>query len=251
MFKYLRKFEKGQALSEYVATFPIAVAVGIVVGAAFGPSLTGVYQQVVDSFDAPAAECEPAPSATTLATPGGHEIEVVEHTVTDNQTTVTYRVKSTNNPSISHWTLAMSESAWNNVINKSELNAELPQWGTDPTTSVTGIKFDRGYETADAGGSDGGDAGGNNGNNGNNGNGNASTISMMSTRSNSLVFAPYYAPDAQLITDERTITMVFAGTYELAEEQVAIKAGNNSYTATVATPVLADGSSAATPTDCE
>ena len=80
MFEKMRQLEKGQALLEYVATFPASIMVGIVVGAALGPGVSNVYRQVLVGFEREVVvDCEP-PSANTFATPGGHEIEVVDNT---------------------------------------------------------------------------------------------------------------------------------------------------------------------------
>ncbi len=210
MFEKMRKMEKGQALLEYVATFPAAIMVGIVVGAAMGPGLVNMYQRVVLTFEEEVV-CETT-TPPTKSYPGGHEIEVVDHNYDGAETTVTYRVKSTNNPSISHWVLGLSEDAYDDLISISEGNTEF---GTDPTSGTTGLKFDTGYETASN-------------------IQNPTDIRMMS--GTTLAFAPYNAPQQQLITDEREITMVFSGEYDLVEEKVSIKAGPNVYYETMAVP---------------
>lgn len=239
-FHKVRELEKGQALSEYSATFPLMILVGVVLGGAMGPGLVNAYQEIVNSFKTcPTAEVS-EPEGKTTAELGEHTIElVVNYYDEETDTThVSYKVTSGGDPSISHWVLGLPEGA--EIDNWGDFADEQPSWvENDPSApngeGISGLKFDKGYEST------GDNGGGNPGNdkekdNPGRGRNEASTLSL--TNGYTLTFSPYYETQQQeLITDSRTIGLILVGAYDFIETEVAVKAGGDYYTTTILAPM--------------
>jgi len=76
---------------------------------------------------------------------GNHDITFDSHTFDGTYSTWTYRVTSGSDPSLSHWVLTWcNEGA---LIGCSEYCDYVTD---DPTTGLTGIKFDKGYDDGDS-----------------------------------------------------------------------------------------------------
>jgi len=89
----------------------------------------------------------PAASPPVMAVSiGSHNITFVSHTYnsTTNISTWTYNVTSGSSPSLSHWVI--SWCGGNSTIVDASENRE---YGPDPTTEITGIKFEDGYGDGD------------------------------------------------------------------------------------------------------
>ena len=73
-----------------------------------------------------------------------HTIELVTNTYDEvnDQTTVGYKVTNGCDPDISHWVLGIPKGIADKIVAYSE---EPEKWGYDPTTGLTGLKFDREY----------------------------------------------------------------------------------------------------------
>jgi hypothetical protein len=236
------KPERGQALAEYVVLFPIAIAILLVAGTltdmiidSFSRTTVGLETRHVVSCE----QDEPAEKeGPTHADLDCHTIDLVSDYTADGKTYISYKVSSNCDPSISHWTLAMSSDVFALV----EGASEMYEYGTDPTTGVTGIKFDTGYESdGDSGkppkddGDDGDKGKGkppkDDGDDGDKGKGKPpkKTRSTLPERSNLL------SPSS---SDTRTVLITLAGTVEWDEQIVAIKAGTHTYYSTISAPIV-------------
>lgn len=234
----MRKLEKGQAFAEYGILLPVGVMVGIVAAGALGVILQGTYGDIVDAVEIEkVVNCE-APTTEEVEGPteanmGSHNITLTSHVYNPetNTTTVSYTVTSGGDPSISHWVLGMSDDV--DIVDMPA--SELPSWvENDPSApngeGISGLKFDAGYE------SEGGEGGGNTGNTNNGGgNGKGGKKSIMMTGMRDMLLAPTFGEE--LITDSRTITLHLMGQYDFYDSEVAIKAGQEYYTGTIAAPV--------------
>jgi hypothetical protein len=152
--KKWQKLESGQALMEYWPAIPASIMVMISAGLIVS-FLRGSFGQTVDILTVSDIEvCEENEEDKT----GPETIVVDRHTIifvgdvydpeTDT-TTVTYRVTSEPGPDLSHWVLSIPKGIADKITDVSE------QWGwtdADPTTGVSGIKFDTGYEGSGGGG---------------------------------------------------------------------------------------------------
>jgi hypothetical protein len=155
---------------------------------------------------------------------GGHRIEVTSsvYDPDTDRTTVTFRVSSGDQPSISHWVLGIDEATADKIISSSEAYGN---WGTDPTTGKIGIKFDTGYE---GGGGGGGNGGGNDG-----GNPNHSRINRSP-----------YRPMWNVYVEERDIALTLSGYVDFVEYvEVTTKAGSDQVSTGYVTIPTAGGDS--------
>ena len=74
---------------------------------------------------------------------GTHDITFVSHTTDGAGNSIwTYTVTSGSSPSLSHWSIEFCGEAAD-ILEASEDDWE---YGTDPHTGITGIKFDEGYD---------------------------------------------------------------------------------------------------------
>lgn len=148
--KKWHKLESGQALMEYWPTIPAAIMIiisaGLVVSFLRGGfsqtaevltrSSAGVDYEVCETTD----EQEIGPSETVVGT---HLIEYIGSNFDGTNTTVVYRVTSSEAQALSHWVLGIPKAVADNIIDASEQYA----WtDNDPKTGAVGIKFDTGYD---------------------------------------------------------------------------------------------------------
>ena len=206
-----RKFERGQALAEYVVTVPVGIAILIVAGLIVG-FLTTSFEQTADGLEP--TQCnqdnsndndKEGPGTATLSC---HTIELISdvYNADTNTTTVGYRVTSACDPSISHWTLALPSS----VISKIQSSSEAYEVGTDPTTGLTGIKFDTGYESGGGG----------------KGRGHASATDIVLVSSN----------HGTRHEEVRDVFLTMGGYFEWDYTDLGVKAGTETYTSVISAP---------------
>jgi len=142
---------------------------------------------------------------------GNHEVRLTSHVYNpgDNTTTITYRVTSGSQPSISHWVLGVPPSVRDDIISVSE---QYEWTDNDPRTGIAGLKFDTGYETANLGNT------------------------MLTSFSGRTLLSI----DGGLVDQvSRDITLLVSGQYEFSESEitVSLKAGGDVYTSTIAAPI--------------
>jgi hypothetical protein len=226
-----RKLESGQALAEYVVTVPIGVAILIVSGLIVG-FLTDSFQTTADGLTPSAYQCNEDDSSDEqhegprTAQLSCHTIELISEVYDANTdtTTVGYRVTSVCDPSISYWTLAIPSS----VASKIQSASEQYSYGKDPTTGVTGVKFDTGYESG--GGS--GDNGGNGGNGGNGSNGNGNGRGKASLTDIVLVSSNHGTHNEEV----RDVFLTLGGYFQWDITEVTVKAGQEVSYSTISAP---------------
>lgn len=213
-----RKLERGQALAEYVVTVPIGVAILIVAGLIVG-FLTDSFEETADGLQPDTYQCNEDDSndedneGPRTAQLSCHTIELISEVYDPNTdtTTVGYRVTSACDPSISHWTLALPSS----VASKIRSSSEAYEYGTDPTTGVTGIKFDTGYES-------GSDEGGGKGK----GRGRASATDIVLVSSN----------HGTHNEEVRDVFLTMGGYFQWDITEVAIKNGTETHYSVISAP---------------
>jgi hypothetical protein len=205
------RLQRGQALSEYIPTFPAAIM--IMIGASL---ITGIlidsFQKTVDiltpGYGLPCeAEDTSHDEGPLVAHLGPHVIELTARVYdpATNTTSVTYKVSSADSPAISHWTLAITKAVADNIIDQSE-----PWVWTDPDpfTGTAGIKFDRGYEFR---------GGGRQSNNG----------GIVLASFNPAV--PNFVEEEEYHYVSREITLLISGQYDWGATEVSVKAGQETY----------------------
>lgn len=203
------RLQRGQALVEYWATLPAAVAI-MFSAALIATNLNSIFLKTANGLD---RYCQS--TFTDMVAP------VFQHTIESsaysydpqtNRTTVAYTVTSGTQPSISHWVLGIPKAVANRVLQTSEA------WSwteSDPTTGAKGMKFDIGYNPT--GGTETGKGGKGNGKN-----------------SNKI----FIGPMLQTATEERVISITLEGPYQFGALSVTIKAGNTQVgSGTVSGPV--------------
>lgn len=210
----LHRMQRGQAMAEYMALYPAAIMI-IISASLIAGFVIKSLNRTVEAFNPVGIVCEAQEDAPddvegpTVAMLGDHTIQLTAavYNEADNTTTVTYRVTSGTQPSISHWTLAMPEFIAENIIDVSE---QYASWAMDPTTGVAGIKFDTGYEVPGGGGKGG----------------KKSKLIMTSAPRS---FAK--ADEDPITTVSRDITLLVSGHYNWGPLETAVKAGTEvSYT---------------------
>jgi hypothetical protein len=133
----------------------------------------------------------------------------------NDRTTVAYEVTSGCDPAISHWTLGLPDGLRDKVLSTSEAY----EWGVDPNTGVSGIKFDTGYDVGGGGG-------------GGKGKGKAmGGVMLASFNRNSASTLP-----APVTMDSRTVLITLSGYYDWSLTEVAIKAGTEIYHSVITAP---------------
>ena len=208
-----RKLERGQALAEYVVTVPVGIAILIVSGLIVG-FLTSSFEETADGLQPDPYECNQNDSndedneGPRTAQLSCHTIELISDVYDANTdtTTVGYRVTSACDPSISHWTLALPSS----VASKIQSASEMYEVGTDPTTGLTGIKFDTGYESGGGG----------------KGRGRASTTDIVLVSSN----------HGTRHEEVRDVFLTMGGYFEWNYTDLGVKAGTETYTSVISAP---------------
>jgi hypothetical protein len=217
------RLQRGQALSEYIPTFPAAIM--IMIGASL---ITGIlidsFQRTVDiltpGYGLPCeAEDTSHDEGPLVAHLGPHKIELTARVYdpVSNTTSVTYKVSSADQPSISHWTLAIPRSIFDNIIEVSENNWSWTD--ADPWTGTAGIKFDDGYEHT-GGGGPGGPPGGRPPGQSNNG-------GIVLASFNPAV--PNFVEQEEYHYVSREVTLLISGQYEWGPTEVSVKAGQETY----------------------
>ena len=212
-----RKF-KGQALAEYVVTLPVGIAILIMASALTG-FLNTSFQDTADGLQPSAYQCNEDDSndenheGSRSTTVGCHTIELISevYDADTDTTTVGYRVTSVCDPSISHWALALPSA----VASKIQDASEPYSFGVDPTTGVTGVKFDKGYESS-------GDSGGKG-----KGKSKASTADIILVSGNHSTFNE---------TDSRDVFLTLGGYFTWDITEVAVKSGTESDYSTITAP---------------
>jgi hypothetical protein len=204
-----RKFHRGQAMAEYHVFIPAAILVALLAGAISG-FLIDSFETTKDGLQPETENCEEGdPGTNENDSQGPLSAQMSGHTITltgkvyneaTNTTTLTYRVRSNGNPSISHWIIAMPSEVTSKIVRTSE-RYEI---GSDPRTGVTGLKFDTGYAT--------------------NTNDNSGYALVSTNRQPRMV-------------ETRDIMILLTGDFDWEAKTVAIKAGQNVYTSTITTPV--------------
>jgi hypothetical protein len=236
--KWIRR-QRGQAMAEYQTLIPIGVMIAITAGLITG-FLGDSFKKTIGGLETRGIECEAAApednQGPTLATMGNHTIRLTAsvYNPEDDTTTVTYTVTSGASPSISHWVLGLPQVVADNILEVSEQH----EWtDADPTTGTRGIKFDTGYEVG--GGGSGGGGGGHSGGKG--GGKSALNSGIVLTSSTVRVyrgsFAAVYSAD-EFDTVSREITLLISGNYDWGTADTSIKAGTDTYTSTIRTPIV-------------
>jgi hypothetical protein len=244
------RLQRGQAMMEYWPAIPIAIAIMISAGA-LAQMLSGAFLSTADALNRSGMGVEVC-NDTVENTDGPDNVVMDDHKIetcsnvydpeTDT-TTFCFTVTTGCSPSISHWTLGLPKAVADKLIDSSEA---YENWGTDPTTGVTGIKFDTGYECDASSEEEGG--------------------KEKPPKGGKKVFAP--VGDPRLVSrvgtnpvmqiampatgDSRDIFMVLSGQYEWEPVEVAVKAGTETYVSTIsapAAPVTEETAPAPDPTD--
>lgn len=227
---HFRNAQRGQAMAEYMTLVPAAIM--IMIGASLVAGfVVNSLNKTVDAFSPVGIVCEATERPASQEGPvvamlGDHSVELTAsvYNPSDNTTTITYRVTSGPKPSISHWVLALPEFVYDNLLESSEGNYS---WGTDPTTGVTGIKYDTGYEVEGGGG--GGAPGGGKG-------GGKKSKALITNEFTS--YAKFNASDDEAIaTVSRDITLLVSGQYNWGPLEVTVKAGQEVHYSTISAPI--------------
>jgi hypothetical protein len=236
--KQRSRFQRGQALAEYMPLIPAAIMVLIGAGMV-GRMLVQWFAHTVVVFDRYGLACEilevdPPPASqdgSIVAYIDDHKIELKANVYdpATNTTTVTYRVTSGEQPSISHWTLGIPFEVYANIIEISEGQTTF----VDPDHSnfeEHGLKFDKGYEGGGGGGG-GNPHGGPPGQQGFN-NGGIVLASFSSPVLTSTV--QYDMEDYEGVA--RDIVILIDGEYNFYSGDVYVKAGPSTLSGTISMP---------------
>lgn len=223
-------WERGQAMMEYAVLFPMAIGILIIAGSV-GFANRMMYTDIVNAFVQPGIEetCEPIDEGPTVANLGDHRVEfcgAVYNGATD-VTTITYCVQNGGDPSISHWVLGVDSDFARAIISTSEQS----EYGYDPTTGITGLKFDTGYESSGGGG-------------GNDNPGRGRGHASLPTARDLAAMKSFDLGNMNLNDDvwdyeatARDILIMVTGQWDADEGTVTIKAGGETYYNTIRLPV--------------
>ncbi len=238
------KYQRGQALSEYVVLIPAAIMIVIGASLVTGFIVTSLGKSVgaLQPYGVEVCDLQPEiqpelREGPTYVQAGDHSIELssVVYNPADDTTTIVYTVTSGPKPSISHWTLGLPQEVADNILETSE---KAEDYGTDPTTSVTGVKFDTGYEVAGGGGNGGNGGGsgeddadtGGNGNGNGNGNGKGNKKVMEVVRR-------YVPANEEINTVSRDVILLVSGQYDFGPIETAVKAGQDVHIVSISAPI--------------
>jgi hypothetical protein len=229
------KWQRGQALMEYWPTIPVGVMVMLAAGAISQfvistiLTTTEVFQPSGDLNPCEVVEEEETDEGPEYAQLDCHSVQLVgrNYDEENEQTTAAYKVVSGCDPAISHWTLGIPPGIAAKIISTSEPYG----FGIDPTTGVTGIKFDRGYD--DGGGEEeeedeedeGGPPGGGPPGGGPPGHGASFLVLVDAARS-----ANAY--------ESRTVLVTFSGYFDWGTTEVAVKYGTKTYHSVITAPAV-------------
>jgi hypothetical protein len=218
------KWQSGQAMAEYWVTIPGSIMI-MLAAAALVQFITGGLLRTWEGLTPNGGlDCEVQPEeedeGPEYAQLGCHSVQLVAryYDSETDRTTVAYEVTSGCDPAISHWTLGLPDGLRDKVLSTSEAY----EWGVDPNTGVSGIKFDTGY---DVGGGGGGGGGGK-------GKGKAMGGVMLASFNRGSA-SPLSAP---VTMDSRTVLITLSGYYDWTLTEVAIKAGTEVYHSVITAP---------------
>lgn len=207
------RLQRGQALVEYWAVLPAAVAI-IFTASLVVSYLNNAFLQTVNGLD---RYCTTQTQFADINAPiFQHSIEsaAASYDPATNRTTVAYIVTSGTQPAISHWVLGMPKGVADHILQASESWVWM---NSDPTTSAMGVKFDTGYNPT-----------GGTGTGSNMGGGNKKSSDKIRVLS----------PMLQTATEVRVVTITLEGPYEFGNMTVTLKAGNTQIgTGTVSGPI--------------
>ena len=203
------KWQRGQALMEYWPTIPASIII-MLMASGIATWFNKSILQTVDYLNPTDLRCEEpvdeeeGPDTAYLDC---HTIELVTNTYDEvnDQTTVGYKVTNGCDPDISHWVLGFPPG----LVDKIVASSEKYEYGTDPNTGVTGLKFDTPYGT---------------------GKPSKETHSL-----NGLMLASRSLTPST--SDSRTVLLTLAGHYDWSITEVTIKAGTETYHSTITAPV--------------
>lgn len=206
------RWQRGQAMSEYWPTIPGSIAV-MVVASLIVQFLNGAFMRTVVDLERANLHCDLSGEEDTsdhLLGPlvvelGDHTIELVAavYDPETDRTTVTYHVTSGPSPSISHWVLALPAHLQDRILSTSEPY----EYGPDPTTGLTGIKFDTGYEVGEG-----------------------------KMDAPGLFVRPGGDASKDLYDDARNVVMTLLGHFEITRVDVSVKAGGDVHYGSLAGP---------------
>ena len=211
------KFQRGQALSEYMVLIPAAIMIAIGAGFISGFIIKSL-NQTVDAFEPYGVEvCEtnrPEREGPTFVEAGDHSVELTSlvYNEADDTTTVTYTITSGDQPSISHWTLGLPQSVADHIVDSSEA---YQSWGADPTTGIDGIKFDTPYNVPGGGKGQGGKG---------------KLLSPVRRDS-------YQPSEEEINTISRDVILMVEGQWDFGSALTTVKAGTEVHTITISAPI--------------
>lgn len=206
------RLQRGQALVEYWATLPAAVAI-IFTASLVVNYLNNAFLKTANGLD---RYCSTQTQFADMTAPiFQHSIEssAASYDAATNRTTVAYTVTSGTQPAISHWILGMPKGVADHILQASESWVWMD---ADPTTGAMGVKFDTGYNPT----------------------GGTGTGSNMGNGKKSSNKVHYLSPMLQTATEVRVITITLEGPYQFGNLTVTLKAGNTQIgTGTVSGPI--------------
>lgn len=204
-------WQRGQALVEYWPTLPIAIA--IMLSASLITSfITDSFQKTIGGIEgtglacAAEAETDAETEGPSYANLGGHSVQMtgLQYDPETDVTRVSYQITSVNKPAISHWILGLPAELQGLIEVEGEDSIE---WGLDPTTGISGLKFDTGFEPEEA--------------------------ALSPDLSGYVLVGLHLRED----TEVRNVYLMLAGHYELTIVNVGIKAGTETHTGEIVAPV--------------
>lgn len=223
------KWQRGQALMEYWPTIPASIIIMLMasgIATWFNKSIlrTVDYLNPTDLRCEEPVDEEEGPDTAYLDC---HTIELVTNTYDEvnDQTTVGYKVTNGCDPDISHWVLGIPKGIADKIV---AYNEAPEKWGLDPTTGLTGLKFDREY-----GGGGGGDD-----DDGEGDDGKPDKPPKKPKKSESLdgLMLASRSMSASA-SDSRVVLLTLAGHFDWGITEVTIKAGQYVYHSTITAPV--------------
>jgi hypothetical protein len=221
------KWQRGQALMEYWPTIPAAICL-MLAASGLTQAINKSILTTVDYLNPTGLECpeqeeqEEGPDEAQLDC---HSIELVgrSYDEVNDRTTVAYKVTNGCDPDISHWMLGAPSWIQDKILSASE----KWEWVVDPTTGVTGIKFDTPYSSKDK----------------KTANLDESLLGATMARDTGIVLMSSTAPSElsgrnATEPDSRTVLVTLAGHYNWTMTTVAIKAGTEEvYLGTITAPI--------------
>lgn len=202
------RMQRGQAMAEYWPTIPAGILIMLSATAIVG-IITGALNKTVEGLTGAGLTCEEETSEVVEgprhATAECHEFELVAESydpVTD-RTTLTYKVTSCDDPSISNWILGIPRSVFDEIV---AIDAGGATWewtdGREPNgPGVAGLKFEGyhwSYAAADSG----------------------------------IVLVDWSYQEM----DSATVLITLGGYFDFSVVNIGVKAGRETYTTTITAP---------------